>query len=843
MATEAPSPDTTFDPSAVPTRMLRSRLTASTAWILEHQWGSLLILVLTTIVLAIPCTLYSLHKKSLTPNPDDTLSEALLLLDKYSLSQARDLATKLAKSQALAEAEIGGPAFVLGATAAYEAELHEDPQLFVPAAKYLTVAHELGFPAGREAQGLFLLGKSLFYSDARQESRPVLLDVLELDSTYHSETHRLLTRLHYFNSPPDLELALHHANEHLADNELLDEERDQGLLLLSQIQFDSGHYKDSSKTLQRMSNGDQVRAESLILQGRLSLREAHHLILANEQASREATKGLIRDALNLFRQVYDSRSVPSQSTRRSAYLIGVAYQQLEDYRAAEKQFHRTARSYFETDEAVAATLGKADMLRQMEQHDNAVKAYGRALQLAGPSETYENLWLPLDTFMSQIRTAYDAYLTKRNFAQAVSLAESLSPTLATDQAFTLLAEAQEAWVNYLMETGTSPSKEVQHQQQLAALHRDLGSTYEKLARSQFATREYPYHTLRSAQEYLEGSNFTAAIRQYQEFLKGEPTARRATALIGLGRSLLALNRIEQALEPFQECIEFHTKDPAVYTARLLGADAYLRLNKYQQARALLEDNLYHGELTPRSNEWRDSLFMLGRIDYEESNSAAMQTNLQAIDRGNREEFKEKINQLELNQEGLRRAIRYLQEAVERYPRSPQTVQARYSLGESYRLSATLPKAKSSMVAILTTRQALQLEALANLERALEVYTSLIHELTAEQEERELNRLEQTIQRNCYFARGFVLDGMGRCQEAIDAFEDATSRYQRRPETMEAFVEIASCYRQLERPLDARKILAEAKDLLDRMDEQTDFRKTTRFSREEWTEYLNWLVTL
>ena len=120
-------------------------------------------------------------------------------------------------------------------------------------------------------------------------------------------------------------------------------------------------------------------------------------------------------------------------------------------------------------------------------------------------------------------------------------------------------------------------------------------------------------------------------------------------MIGLGRSLLALNRIEQALEPFQECIEFHTKDPAVYTARLLGADAYLRLNKYQQARALLEDNLYHGELTPRSNEWRDSLFMLGRIDYEESNSAAMQTNLQAIDRGNREEFKEKLNQLELNQ--------------------------------------------------------------------------------------------------------------------------------------------------------------------------------------------------
>ena len=85
--------------------------------------------------------------------------------------------------------------------------------------------------------------------------------------------------------------------------------------------------------------------------------------------------------------------------------------------------------------------------------------------------------------------------------------------------------------------------------------------------------------------------------------------------------------------------------------------------------------------------------------------------------------------------------------------------------------------------------------------------------------------------------------MGRCQEAIDAFQDATSRYQRRPETMEAFVEIASCYRQLERPLEAREILAEAKDLLDRMDEQTDFRKTTRFSREEWTEYLNWLVTL
>ena len=852
MTREAPATGTPEEkaPSAEQRWSPLRLLSGMVPWIGQHRFISFLIAVAAVVSVVIPLGLYALHVRNLAPAIGETLAEALRLLDERSLGKARELAKELVGSPHLANNEMGGPAFVLGAATTYEAECCIDSQfrahLYVSAEKYLAVAREHGFPPGREAEGMFLLGTSLYYSRQRHKSLSVLDEALRLGGPHTVEIHQLLTHLHYQDAEPDLDMALQHIQQYLDIEHLSEIQRDDGLLLHSQILFDAARHGESRDALESMSSAEHVRAESLILKGRLLLCDGDRAAQQNSPNAQKTATRLYNDALQVFREVQTTRSVPDQSTRRSAYLIGVAYRKLEDYRAAHKQFDRTSHSYYQSEETVIAGLEKAEMLRRLQRDDEAIEAYREALQTAGPGETFENNWISLSRFVARVRKAYDDYLAAGQYEPAVALARSLSPTMPPSRSLKLLAGAQQAWASSLAREASQLSydESAEKLREMAAIHRDLGATHERLARFRFATREYPQDVLQSAESFLAGGDFSAAARQYRKFLKGEPTARNANALVGLGQALMSLNRVDEAVRQFRECIEFHEKDPAVYRARLLCAEALMRQNKNDGARQLLDDNLYHSELTPQSTEWRDSLYKLGQINYEESSSGIVQTGLQTIDHQDSAALKEKIKQLELNNDTLQQAIQYLREAVERYPVAPQAVRARYTLGEAYRLSAKLPQAKTETTEIATTKEVLRKEVLANLRRALEVYTSLIEDLTAQQGQRKLSELERTVQRNCYFARGYALDDMGgRDEEAIAAFLDATSRYQRRPEAIEAFAEIASLYRKRDRPLEARGILEQAIEILNRMDPRAEFHHTTRFSRQEWVQYLDWLHTL
>jgi TolA-binding protein len=89
----------------------------------------------------------------------------------------------------------------------------------------------------------------------------------------------------------------------------------------------------------------------------------------------------------------------------------------------------------------------------------------------------------------------------------------------------------------------------------------------------------------------------------------------------------------------------------------------------------------------------------------------------------------------------------------------------------------------------------------------------------------------------------TLFDLGKYDEAIQAYSSATNRYQQRPEALEAFVQIASCYRQLNEPAKARGTLEQAKVVLRRIPADADFAKTTRYSRDEWSSLLDFLSTM
>ena len=70
-----------------------------------------------------------------------------------------------------------------------------------------------------------------------------------------------------------------------------------------------------------------------------------------------------------------------------------------------------------------------------------------------------------------------------------------------------------------------------------------------------------------------------------------------------------------------------------------------------------------------------------------------------------------------------------------------------------------------------------------------------------------------------------------------------NRFQDQPAALEALVQIASCYRRLNQPDEARGTLKQAQFVLKRLDANADFASTTRYGRQQWDELLTWMSTL
>ena len=139
------------------------------------------------------------------------MDQALQALDHRSFAEAQTFAKRLQAQGTLSGDELGGSEFALGAVAAYEAETSsgkDRTKLFLLAARYLEEANNRGFPANRRAEGLYLLGKSLYESGQISASRPVLLSALKISPQYRTEIHALLANSYLNDARPNLATAL-----------------------------------------------------------------------------------------------------------------------------------------------------------------------------------------------------------------------------------------------------------------------------------------------------------------------------------------------------------------------------------------------------------------------------------------------------------------------------------------------------------------------------------------------------------------------------------------------------------------------------------------------------------
>ncbi len=750
--------------------------------------------------------------------PKVTLAEVFEAIDSGSLEQAKDAANTLRSQNSATLEDIAGAIYVLGVATALEADdtwSKGKQQKYLLAARYLEEARSRGFPPGRRGQGLYLLGKSLFEAGRIPASRPFLTAALRADPSNRDAIHRLLAEAYLEDSTPDLKKALHYNTLYFSGRKLPPTKHQEGLMQRARILLAMGKPDECTAILQRIPAKSALRAEATILHGRVQMHQADAMKKEADPSPQQLEQARLtyEEAIKTFQLAQGRDTLRNHATRKAMYLIGVCFKEIGDYRAALRQFARTRQLFPATPEGMAASFEEAEISRELGRDDDALAGYRRALEAIEDAKVFNNPWIGVPELQLRMLDAYAYYLQTQNYTVALELAKLVRPLFPEVRALELKADVHRAWgearlaeaEQYAPERAGSLLREGRRH------FREAGRIHATLAELLITTRRYPEQLWESGRDYMRGQSYTAAIGMLKEYLKDQARRRHPQALVMLGQAYLAQGQLEDALEAFQECVDFHPRDAAAYQARLLASRASREKGEPEKAETLLLENLAGEYLTPASQQWRESLFDLGEFLYEQ---------------GRYDDAR----------------IR-LEEAVIRYPEDPRALTARYLLAESGRRAAAEARAQTEEALAGSARLASTRRISELYEQALGEFAALRDTLSDWQQSRNLTDSERTVLRNTRFAIGDIEFALGRYPRAIEAYSNATNRYQNDPEVLNAYVQIASAYRKLGDSARARSALEQAKAVLGRMKPDAAFTDVTNYDRAQWSDLLDYLSDL
>jgi tetratricopeptide (TPR) repeat protein len=789
-------------------------LSALRAWTTGHWLRGLIVAatILTLIGVTIGGWAYlasvAIHSGELTAEG------AMKAYDEGRYEEARTAVGRMLTSGRLPRAEFGGPLLVLGAVKIKDAEKQATAERrrieYLIASRYLSEARAYGLPENREADGVFLLGKSLVESGQYDEGVRVLKELpspkTAADSEIALQCQWLLADTCLLKPDPQPKEALRHNDGLLAAAKLSDDQRAEALMQRAECLSQLGRFDDGRKTLASIPASPTRAAIVTLLTGKLLLDEVEAALQKIPVADRQKSAPQVADKVNsALKDIQTANSLDvhrKQLAHQSGYQLARGLELKGDTESALKQYVHTRQYYGDTYEGLAASLAEADLLRQKGDVDGALLGYRRLLEAYAAIPVYRSHVLPMARIRDRLMAALTDLEQHQRFNDALSLVDRFSPLFSHAEQQELRGIALEQWGNFLLSQQVddlrTPNRS--HSDGLQRF-RAAGVAFERLAQSRFATKSYTTDLWRAAEDYIRGQSFSRAVRLLNAYLENEPQLRNAQALLRLGQSQLALGKIPQSIAAFEECIEFHPLDGATFQARIDCAKAYWQQGDTAKAEQLLRYNIAGSELKPASPEWKDSLFELGTLLHEQ---------------GKYEE-----------------AIGTLENAVERYPQDPQRLIAQYMIGESYRRWAhdLLLDAQGSM--IQSQQDKAKQEAMKRLSTALNQFEEVQRTITLKTHDIHSDPLLGSMLRNCYMLEGAVLFDLGRYKEAIEAYSNVSSLYPEEPFVLETFVQIANCWRRLDKNDNARGAVQQAQIALDRLPKNSDFSSTTVLNREEW----------
>lgn len=742
-----------------------------------------------------------------------TLDTALEALDEGRYEEARAGVGRMLKNGLLPRSEFGGPLYVLGAVKIVDAENQARADRrrieYLVASRYLKEARVFGIPEARANDGLYLLGKSLVESGQFNEGLEALTELLAGklpgDDSLRAKAQTLLAETCLTMPTPRLERALSYNKILTTNPHLTDEQRARVLLQRADCLSRLGRFNEARETLSTIPRATTL-ASAELMRGRIGLDEIASTLKQTapfdqkELLQQSAPK--VASAVTNLQHAQQLDGLKTDITREVSYHLGRGLQWQGQTDAALRQFARTRQLYDESFEGLAASLAEADMLREKGDVEGAVLAYRRVLESYENIPVYRSYVLPLPEVRARVMAALKEFVDQQYFAEAISLVDRFPPLFTRAEQLELRGGTLEQWGTLLANhsSDTAHAGHGEHNQALYRL-REAGVAYEQLAELRFTTKFYSADLWRGAEAYFRGHSFTRTVELLNEYLKYEPELRNGEALLRLGQAYLALGRFPQCVTAFEECIELHPLEGAAYQARIDCAKANWHQGNTKRAEQLLRDNIVGSSLKPTSPEWKDSLFELGMLLHET---------------GQHEE-----------------AIGTLEEAIERYPQDRHRLVAQYEIGESYRRWAKDTLDSAAQARTTSERQKRQRLGTDRLTTALRHFEEVQVSITFKTHDLRNDPLMGTMLRNCYMLEGTVLFDLGRYKEAIEAFSNVASLYPDDPFVLETFVQIANCWRRLDRVDNARGAVQQAKIALEGLPTDADFTGSTALNRDEW----------
>ncbi len=774
------------------------------AALLSDPFRLLLILAVNAaLVVGIVSTAVILHSRKPPPKPP-TLAAALDALDHGKAADAQRMAETLA-NQDLTSDDWGGPDFIFGSLAAETAEAAEGKQRiesFHLASLYLARSRERGFPPGRQAAGLYLLGKALFRCGRSNEAVSAFEEALPQNAPRADEIRAMLIEAYLGVQPPQYPKALAENQKRLSDPHLAKSDRNRLLIQQAEILLGMDRRKECAAIVEKLSGDPSLRGDIALLRGRLALAEG--------QAQKSQDR--IRAAMQEFRKALGERFADIRIARQANYLLGLCQLQLGDLLAALNQMNHTARLFADSPEALAAWRQQAEIARRLGRHVEAVLACQNFAAAFAQQDELHNPWVDRSQLSGTLLAACQEYLKAEKYETALLLGKLLVHFLPKVEAMQWTAQIYRTWGDNLMERAEHlPWEQAEKiRRQARTQYHRLGDCYTELARELYTSREYPAVLWEGAEAYRTAHDFQSSAALLRLYMRNESRLRRAQALVDLGEAELSLGHLPSALEAFQDCIQQHPRDVAVYRARLLASRAAASMGDAKQAESFLADNLNGDQLTPASKEWRDSLFALGEFLHDAARD--------------------------------REAIPRLDEALHRYPAAPQATLARYLLGDSSRRRAKELRIAAAKEISSVVRAEQLSESRLLLHHALDAYRILQNTLGRRTRE-DLILQDQALLRNARFAIGETYLELELYPEALRAYQSAANQYATSPEVLDAYMQIANVYRRMDRPMEARTSLEQARLALRRIPPGARFEQTTNYNRKQWGDLLDRLCSL
>jgi tetratricopeptide (TPR) repeat protein len=722
-------------------------------------------------------------------------------LDPRKLEEAKDIVGEMQTQKATPEL-VGGAMYVLGVLKAREAELEASSERRVAthqiAARYLQQAIAEGVPRGREGEAAYLLGKSLVNGGQPEASIRHLEEALRTYAGAPGEVHALLVRALLESSSPNLASALAHNEFVIRDASLAGPARDDAWLLRAETLLRMGRPTESLAALAEVPGNGEFEGRRTLLLGRLELDAATKL-----PADSPEQRAKIDAAVKQFKVAEGLDTDNGALARQAIFWTAKCLELRGDRVGARAQYKRLSELYGDTEEGLAAGLAEADNARLAGATELAIAGYRSALQAVGNLQTYDNSLLPLEELRTRLLAAYQQFVGDELFAEALTMLDLIAPVVGRAECMELRAKTHQAWGARRRDQAAK-----ERRQQAAALAnegrfhlRAAGLAYEDLARMRYATRYFTDDLWVAADCYFQGQSYSSAARLFQEFLANEARKWNDVALVRLGQSLIPLGKFQEAIDALEECIEIFPDNPVTHQARLEAGRAYQQIGEPDEAERLLRENLDAKALTTESTEWRDSLFALGELLYEQ---------------GRYDE-----------------AVSVLDHAVRKYPDDKATLLAKYMIARAYHNAAeALTKRLRDIDDNETELNRSRRAATGNLESAHATYLDVQQTITLSGTAED-DPLTKMLLRNCYMMQGSVLVELKRFEEARQAYQNVITLYQNDPVVLEGFLQVANCWRRLDEPAMARGNLERAKVVLDRFPADANFLASTNFDRQQW----------